>query len=100
MCVFVDGTFGFPGYASALTHVTGISYTVESLGVVGERIFNLERLMNLRQGMLTSDDTLPRRLLEGEHGDLFAASREAYYGLRGWDSSGGPTIDKRAMLGL
>jgi aldehyde:ferredoxin oxidoreductase len=101
MCIFVDGTFGLPGYASALTHVTGIDYTVESLATIGERIFNLERLVNLRRGSLTAaDDTLPPRLLEAEHGDVFAASKEAYYCMRGWDSSGGPTTDKRAMLSL
>jgi aldehyde:ferredoxin oxidoreductase len=100
MCVFVDGTFGLPGYATALRHATGIGYTIESLGEIGERIFNLERLINLRQGLTAADDTLPPRLLQAEHGELFAASKEAYYRLRGWNGSGAPTADKRASLGL
>ncbi len=100
MCVFVDGTFGLPGYAPALTHATGIGYTAESLATIGERIFNLERLTNLGRGLTAADDTLPPRLLQAEHGQIFAASKEAYYRLRGWNARGEPAPEKRAGLGL
>ena len=99
-CTFVDGTFGLPGYAPALEHFTGLSFSADSLNLVGERIFNLERLLNLRQGVSSSDDVLPKRLLEGEAGVQFAACKQEYYRLRGWDDAGRPTAKKLAELGL
>ena len=99
-CVFVDGTFGLPGYAPALEYFTGLGFSADGLNRVGERIFNLERLLNLRQGLSSSDDVLPKRLLEGEAGVQFAACKEEYYRLRGWDDAGRPTAKKLAELGL
>lgn len=69
---------------------------------VGERIWNLGRLLNLRQGLSAEDDTLPSRILQEGHPDGAAASQvigetafrtalSEYYALRGWDEHGVPT---------
>lgn len=64
---------------------------------VGARIYNLERLYNLREGMSGSADTLPRRLLDeptfpgAKAGVPLADMLRRYYRVRGWDSEGVPT---------
>jgi aldehyde:ferredoxin oxidoreductase len=74
----------------------------------GERIFNQERLFNLKAGMTGKDDTLPKRMLEEPMPDGPAKGMVAhlsemlpeYYKLRGWDSNGVPTPEKLQELGL
>jgi len=47
-----------------LVAATGVDLDDGALVRVGERIWNLERLWNLRAGFTAADDTLPRRMLE------------------------------------
>ena len=55
----------FYGESAAIyEHVTGWSMTPEELGRAGERISNLKKLFNIREGWRRSDDTLPSRVLE------------------------------------
>jgi aldehyde:ferredoxin oxidoreductase len=74
----------------------------------GERIWNLERMFNLKAGLSKKDDTLPKRLLEeplpegGAKGQVVRLSEmlPEYYQLRGWDQSGVPTKEKLKELSL
>jgi aldehyde:ferredoxin oxidoreductase len=74
---------------------------------IGERGWNLKRLINLRLGLNRADDRLPKPLLtpftddpEGFVPD-FQAMLEAYYQARGWDQSTGfPGYQKLKQLGL
>ena len=80
-----------------LTFITGTKFSSGHLQEIGARIFNLERMYNLREGLTAADDTLPPRMLNEstfEHldsghplGDLLPA----YYRKRGWDANGVPT---------
>jgi len=91
-----------------LNAATGIDYTVESMMLAGERIWNLERLFNLAAGLTARDDTLPKRLLEqpmlkGTYEGQVSRLPEMlpeYYRLRGWDENGVPTKEKLVELGL
>ena len=74
----------------------------------GERIWNLERLWNLKAGFTKADDTLPERVLKdpiptgpskGEISHLDVMLPE-YYELRGWDNKGVPTDAKLHDLAL
>jgi aldehyde:ferredoxin oxidoreductase len=74
----------------------------------GERIYNLERMANLREGFTREDDGLPERLLsqpvgrgpaEGRVVRLPAMLRE-FYRFRGWDDDGVPGSGTLANLGL
>jgi len=94
--------------AALLEAVTGEGYTVDNMLLAGERIWNLERLFNLRAGFTKKDDTLPKRMLEepmpegpgkGHVCELDQMLPE-YYQLRGWDENGVPTLDKLTELGL
>jgi len=74
----------------------------------GERIFNLERLFNLKAGLTAKDDTLPKRMLEepmpeGPAKGMVVHLSEMlpeYYRLRGWTSEGVPTKKKLKELNL
>ena len=91
-----------------LTAVTGVQYEPEDVMEVGERIFNLERMFNIREGFGRKDDTLPKRLLE-EPAPLGPAKGhvvkldqmlDEYYAFRGWDKNGVPKPETLKRLGL
>jgi len=79
--------------------------------VIGERIWNLIRMFNVREGFTRKDDTLPYRisndpLQEGKADghvvkpEDFNKMLDEYYKLREWDSEGRPTTKKLKELGL
>jgi aldehyde:ferredoxin oxidoreductase len=76
---------------------------------VAERIYNMERAFNIREGFGRKDDSLPQRFLteelqkgpaEGQRVRKQDAFLDQYYDLRGWDRSGIPTKTKLQELGL
>ncbi len=75
---------------------------------IGERIWNLQKLYNVKRGFGRKDDTLPERLLTEpltERAPTGQVSRvpemlDEYYTLRGWDLEGIPTKEKLQELGL
>jgi len=109
MCLFtVFGLEYIYNYGPILRAVTGLPYSDEELMKAGERIWNLERLFNLKAGFTGKDDTLPTRLLEEpipsgpSQGEVCQLDRmlAEYYRLRGWDEDGVPTKEKLEELGL
>lgn len=92
-------------------HATGFDHTVESYLLAGERIWNLIRLFNLREGMNPATDQLPSRFHKDAftkgpaknkvlNEDEFKKSLQEYYALRGWNRRGIPTKEKLKQLGL
>lgn len=87
---------------------TGAGYDWETFMKAGERIWNLERVFNLRAGFTAADDTLPRRFTEETmpegpskgHVCPLNEMLPEYYRLRGWDTKGIPTQAKLKALGL
>ena len=82
-------------YAAVLSGIMGYTISQKDFYRIGERIFNLERLMNNREGIGRADDTLPNRILKEVHEDGWAPVELdkmllKYYQLRGWDPSGRP----------
>jgi len=105
-CLFATFGIGAPELVAMLSALTGVDYSVDEFMKIGDRIWNLERLWNLKVGL--AEDTLPPRLLteplksgasKGEVSRLPEMLPE-YYKLRGWDASGVPTPDKLAELSL
>ncbi len=110
LCSFpIDqSAFGIEKVLEAIKQATGVVYKLEDAMKIGERIINLERLFNFREGFTAADDTLPERFLrepmtegnsKGKVVDLEKMKRE-YYRLRGWDEKGVPTKKKLEELGL
>jgi aldehyde:ferredoxin oxidoreductase len=79
-----------------LTQITGQTFSTGHVQEIGARIFNLERMYNLREGMTGSDDTLPPRILHEstfkhlQSGHPLDKLLPRYYELRGWDQDGVP----------
>lgn len=108
VCKFTNMAVAEEYFARALTSVTGVEYSTRELIRVGERVWNLERLYNLREGFSAADDTLPPRLLveavadgpsQGWVSHLEPMSTE-YYRARGWTPQGVPTQEKLQELEL
>ncbi len=80
-----------------MTQITGQPCSTGHMQETGARIFNLERMYNLREGMSAKDDTLPPRILyeptfkHMSSGHPLHELLPRYYRLRGWDSEGVPT---------
>jgi aldehyde:ferredoxin oxidoreductase len=111
VCKFICRTeLNFPGpLAEILESVTGMGITEKDVLPIGERIVNLERAFNVREGIRRVDDSLPRRFLEEPL--LFGPSKghvhrlepllDDYYNVRGWDKKTGIPGDKKLEeLGL
>ncbi|MDT3697923.1 MAG: aldehyde ferredoxin oxidoreductase family protein [Thermincola sp.] len=108
ICRFVGLAVSEEYFARLLTAVTGVDYQPQDLHFTGERIWNLERLYNLREGLTQLDDTLPERLLneaiksgpsKGHVVNLDSMLAD-YYRYRGWDANGVPNPEKISQLGL
>ncbi|MFX0206241.1 MAG: aldehyde ferredoxin oxidoreductase family protein [Candidatus Hodarchaeota archaeon] len=109
LCDFLP--FDVPEMVEMLNVATGFSYTPESYLMAGERIWNMIRLFNTREGMTAFNDILPTRFYQDEapEGDPkgqrikledFERVKADYYELRGWDREGIPLKEKLASLGL
>jgi aldehyde:ferredoxin oxidoreductase len=104
-CLFATFALGVKDYAELLSAVTGWSLSEDDILKIGERIYNLERVIINRLGFDGKDDTLPKRLLEermpegpakGHVVELDEMKKE-YYNLRGW-VNGVPTAEKLKEL--
>jgi len=100
ICTFLDAT-GRPFYARALSHVLGRDVDDHHLATTGERIYTLERMLNVQRGVDATQDVLPRRLMDGlVDPEKYRAGMEAYYRLRGWGDDGRPKRETLSRLGL
>jgi aldehyde:ferredoxin oxidoreductase len=98
-------------YVKMINSVTGWNLTLEKVERIGERIYNLERAFNCREGISRKDDALPHRpshqpIPDGPSKGMYSppeefnAMLEEYYRIRGWDANGIPTREKLTALGL
>ena len=89
-----------------LTLITGTKFSSGHLQEIGARIFNLERMYNLREGLTGEDDTLPDRILheptfEGmDSGHPLDQLLPSYYKKRGWGENGVPLPKTLKRLGV
>jgi len=113
LCKFLRNCFDDfgPDVAAIYTMTTGIFLTADELMAVGERVCNLKKAFNIREGWTRADDTLPPRVLEDpiptgpskgsyvtrEELDLLIAN---YYQARGWTADGLIPREKLVELGL
>ena len=98
--------------AEVLNAITGWDMTAEDLLLAGERMNNLCRCFNAREGLTRKDDYLPPRFTEDplpdgpSKGQCLTKQQledmlDNYYDLRGWDNrTGNPTDAKLKELGL
>jgi len=116
MCVFLLDMAMAPrateSTAAFMEAVTGLSFTPDDVTKVGERVNNLARAFNLREGFKRADDTLPERLMTeplqsgASKGQMISKDDlnrmlDEYYTVREWDlKTGVPTRKKLVELNL
>lgn len=109
ICKFaLYGDFSSQHVLSLLRYTTGWDLTLDEMMKIGERSFNLKRLINVKCGISKKDDMLPERILThslskgGTKGHLPIQSKmlKEYYQERGWDENGVPTSEKLRELSL
>lgn len=109
LCDFMP--LGAEDYVELLNSATGFDFTEEEYMKTGERIWNLTRMFNVREGITRKDDTLPPRFMNESLPDGPAKGQkitkeildkmlDEYYSLRGWDENGVPRKEKLDELGL
>jgi aldehyde:ferredoxin oxidoreductase len=97
-------------YPQFVTAATGRAISWDEMLLLGERIWNLEKLFNLKAGLSREDDRLPAKCFQPVLGETsqsavleaekFEAMLDEYYRLRGWDENGVPGDDKLVELGI
>lgn len=111
---YATAAFNPETYAKITSYATGINITPSELTKIGERVFNLERCFNVREGIRRKDDSIPKRLcLVPTFGPFSQDSKRAtskeeldamldeYYQARGWEKETGiPSEQKLRELGL
>lgn len=98
--------------SSMATALTGISFTSDDIWKIGERVNNLAKMFNAREGFGRKEDTLPWRLMNeplpdgASKGGIITQEKldtllDEYYTARGWDPvTSLPTKEKLLELGL
>ncbi len=97
-------------YPKYLKAAIGADLTLEEFKRTGERIWNMERLFNVRAGFSRKDDALPGRCfvpIKGENSEgavmdlaKFNTMLDEYYTIRGWDVDGIPTKETLEKLDI
>ena len=114
VCKFSRGTYykELEDMTKLYTLLTGIEITPEEMKRSGERINNVARLFNIREGLGRKDDTLPYKVMhlpvpdEGPSKGAYVSQEELdlllddYYMARGWTREGVPTVEKLKELGM
>jgi len=109
LCIFMSdgGDLSFTSILNIFNSITGWDWDIHEAMRCGERIFTLQRLINLRDGYTKKDDTLPPKMyIPAKEG--FRAGKvppfddllSEYYKLREWDKKGQPTKEKLEELNL
>ncbi len=109
LCLFASFAFDEALVQKMVTAATGFEFKdLDEFLRIGERIDNLTRAFNVREGFRRKDDSLPDRCLKEPHdvgpcrGLVVRLDEmlDEYYALCGWTKDGVPTREKLASLGL
>jgi aldehyde:ferredoxin oxidoreductase len=98
----------FKNFVPLVNSCLGTNYTADDLLSIGERVWNAERLFNMKAGFDGTHDVLPERFTQeplSEGGGEGQVSRvnemlPEYYSLRGWSGQGEPMHETLKTLGL
>ncbi|NHI91140.1 MAG: hypothetical protein EAX96_01470 [Candidatus Lokiarchaeota archaeon] len=108
VCAFATAGKAILDQIEIYNAITGLSYTIDDMLLIGERITNLRRAFNMKFGLTAKDDILPSRMQEphssgGSAGVIvdLKPMLDEYYELRAWDPvTGKPTKEKLVNLSL
>jgi aldehyde:ferredoxin oxidoreductase len=97
--------------ADLVNAAAGTDFSEGDIWKAGERLNNVARLFNIREGFTRKDDSFPKRILNepikagASKGQLISQADldqmlDEYYAERGWDRDGRPTATKLKELGI
>ena len=111
MCKFGqrNGQFTTDVCTELIESLTGLEFDVPDLLRIGERIYNLERLYNIREGI--EEIALPKRVFTESLKDTmgttppldpnhYEKAKKNYFTARSWDENGYPKPEKLAELSI
>ena len=102
---------GYEDFCDTIKAIKGWDVTPEELMEVGERVWNLERMFNVRESQIRREVDMPpdvfyqpnkseplkgRKIIKEEYN----VALDEYYGLRGWNTDGTPQKETLTRLGL
>jgi len=98
LCRFFRDFYLWDELINMVKMTTGLDLTKDELQQIARNVSDLVKSYNIREGMISDDETLPRRFFEEplpETGNIvkrsdFETLKTDYYGLRGWDQEGRP----------
>lgn len=108
ICLFTTFAIGLPEVAAMIRTGLGWDISDEEVLKIGERVWNLEKVFNIKAGFTKADDKLPERLTseplpagpaKGKVSKVPEMLSE-YYRIRGWDENGVPTKEKLQELSI
>lgn len=110
-CDFAAFGMGKESFTELYQTATGKQIGNDFFSRIGERIWNLIRCFNAREGFSSKDDKLPRRIVEeplkdGPHKGQCISKRDMkrlladYYEARGWRQDGYPTTATLKRVGI
>jgi len=107
-CLFTSFALGVEDYTDMFNAIVGEEWESGRLLEAGERIWNLERMFNLKASVSPEEDSLPKRLLEEPipdgpskgHVHRLAELLPQYYKERGWDEQGIPSGARLSVLDI
>ena len=101
-----------PEITELVSSLTGWDMSDKELLEIGERVWNLQRMINIREGVRRKDDQIPERVRKMPEFGAYASEAgceiknyegmlDEYYEARGWSRETGiPTKEKLQQLGL
>jgi len=109
LCMFMidGGDWSLTDMTELVNAITGWDYSVAEVMLAGERIFTIQRMLNIRDGYDGSTDKMPKKMFNSAKEGFragkvipFKELMDEYYVVRGWDSMGKPTQATLERLGL
>ena len=111
-CLSAERIYGFtltPPVLEMIKITTGMDLSMEEVVAIADRVMNVERAFNLREGFRRKDDTLPKRLLsepvlDGPSAGMRVTPEDLdfmldeYYEARGWDRHSIPRSERLQAL--
>lgn len=104
---------GYEEWSKLIYYASGMKLTKAQLMEIGERVYTLERMFNMREGFSRKDDKLPERLVREStpiglpivkdkriDSEKFDNMLDEYYKLHNWDSNGVPKKETLRRLGI
>jgi aldehyde:ferredoxin oxidoreductase len=109
LCMFMidGGSWSLTDMTKLFNAITGWNYSVDDLMLAGERVFTLQRMLNIRDGYDGKTDQIPKKMYNSAKQGFragkvipFKEMMEDYYQIRGWDKNGLPTGQTLSRLQL